>query len=150
MENENKEAAAITDQVADEERKFTQSEVTEMIKKRLERANRKASENDNSKELEELEAKLKERENALNEREKSFNKKFSEFSKAKCVEYLKERDLSDDLLTMLDTSDFDAFKKKVDDLSGIFRQKKQPGYNSSEKDTTGSKFSDYTHVPKKY
>ena len=86
---------------------FTQEEVNRIISDRLAREREKLAQP----------PKEDERETALREREKAVEARESRY---KCEDYLKEINLSEkyrqDFLDVLDTSDFDKFKKIVDRL----------------------------------
>ncbi len=77
------------------EKMFTQEEVNEIIKKRLERSKQSGD----SEEVETLKKQLQQRENRLNAKE-----------------YLLDNQMPLDVLEMLDTSNLDTFKENVSKL----------------------------------
>lgn len=119
MMDENKESvidAQQPEQPADlpeprEEKLFTQEEVNKIVSKRL--AKIKASEAQQA-ELKTSAEDLAKREADLNARE----------TKLSCREYVMTNGLPADLLEVLDTSDFKAFKEKAERLAETF----SPGY----------------------
>lgn len=96
-----------------EEKLFTQEQVNEIVKKRLERQ-KEASGN----RLQELEARTKE----LETREAEFAKKEQNFY---CKEYLRENGYPEDLMDILDTTDVDVFKTKADKASRLITSRQK-------------------------
>lgn len=86
------------DSGAGNERKFSQEEVNKIVTERLARERAKGEPSP-----------MDEREQALKARE----------SRLDCRDYLNSEGLPSDLLDLLDTSDVEAFKKKVQQLNGI-------------------------------
>lgn len=95
------------------ERMFTQDELNRIVSERLAREREKLTQ----------QPKEDERETALRERERALEAREARY---KCEDYLKEINLStkyrQDFLDVLDTTDFDAFKKIVDRLGKPFIQ----------------------------
>lgn len=93
------------------EKMFTQDEVNRIVSERLAREREKLTQ----------QPKEDEREVALREREKAVEAREARY---KCEDYLKEINLStkyrQDFLDVLDTTDFDTFKKIVDRLGKPF------------------------------
>lgn len=93
------------------EKMFTQDEVNRIVSERLAREREKLTQQPKE---DEREVALRERERALEARE----------SRNRCEDYLREVNMStkyrDDFLEVLDTSDFDKFKKIVDRLGKPF------------------------------
>jgi len=86
---------------------FTQEQVNEIVKKRLER------QKEDNLDAQNLEERAKE----LEAKERDFSLRESRFS---CREYLNEKGYPDDLLDILDTSDLKKFKEKADKTCQIF------------------------------
>lgn len=156
QENENIETnidvAAVEDQdQAAEVKKFTQEEVNELIKKRLEREKKKWQKSAGAAAPDDdLQAKLKEREDALAKREQDILAREQAYSKKLCADYLKDNFLPESLLDDFDHSDPDAFVKKIESMKAVFQPKKTPEYKQSEKTSLGDGFAKKPHVPRKY
>ena len=125
-----------TEQEETKEKVFTQSEVNEIVRKRLERESKKKA-NIN---FEEMEKTLSQKENTLN-----------------CKEYLIENGYTKEYLNMFKGLQFDEFKNKVEELERFisFRSSvKVPKRNqesATKKDMAQSGFNKgYKHIPKKY
>ena len=89
-----------------QERMFSQEEVNQIIKTRLERERAKQ----NSTLDENLEKRLKD----LESRESAFKARESRYD---CLEYLQAKGYDPELADILDTSDAESFKKKIDRLA---------------------------------
>lgn len=120
------------------EKMFTQQEVNEIIKKRLERDKNKNQQYGSDEEVEALKNQLTQRENRLNAKE-----------------YLLDNNIPLDVLNMLDTSDLNAFKENVIKLQDNgFGVKQdvivQPLADPSINLTDEHKLNFSYHKPKKY
>ena len=131
-----------------EEKLFTQRELNEILLKRLKRVKGQADE-EAAKDLKAKEESLIQRERDLEVRENVFQ----------CKSYLLEHDLPSDLVDVIDTSDIDLFKKKVEIVAGHLRKNRLvppvPVGSAEPVDITGGAdpiaraFSaDWKHVPK--
>ena len=143
-----------------DERLFTQAEVNEIIRKRLER--KKASDDEEREYSEQLAAqaqqladtqlKIDEREKALTELQDSLA---SRESLVTCKEYLHAKGYPADLINILETSDPEQFKVKADAAVRISGAGIAP-LGSSEPTLTkdanvkGAFSPDYKHTPKEY
>lgn len=85
------------------QRTFTQEEVNKIVSERLERERNKKVDNS------EYETRLKE----LTERENKFA----------CKEFLKEHQLPDELLEVINTSDVEKFKATAESIGNIYRKR---------------------------
>lgn len=118
------------------EKLFTQEEVNEIVKKRLNR--QKVADND----VQELET----REKTLKDRENRFS----------CKEYLLEKGYPAELLNVIDTTDVDNFKKKADKANDIYHSMQQASNVAplaeleGTYDATASAFNNTKHEPKGY
>ena len=124
------------------EKLFTQAEVDEVIKKRLQRADKVSAKKEFAA-IEEAQKQMEEREKALQAKE----------TYLQCKEYLISEDLPTDLLDAVDVSDFEQFKKKVGILNKyVERSRPRAPLGSTEPRITGGlskPFSpDYKHKPK--
>ena len=126
-----------------EERLFTQAEVDEIIKKRLERIKEKQPDADTLDKL----AKLEEKTTELDKREFGLN----------CKSYLIDKGYDPDLLDIISADDLDSFKDKADRLNSMIgsRQPAPPLANSESinTDSTSDKIADAfslrnKHIPK--
>ena len=135
---ENEETEVIEDNSAQEqgEKLFTQEQVNEIVRKRLER--QKEKDNISSQQLETREADLTAREQKLS-----------------CREYLTDMGYPAELLDILDTTDVEKFKEKADKSARLFGNMQQdvaplanpePDYGNMKEPA----FADTKHVPKGY
>ena len=130
----------------EEERLFTQSEVNEIIKRRLER-NKAAN-----AEHEEAIASLEERERQLNELQDKMAKRESLIN---CKAYLQEKGYPLDLVDIIETSDFDTFRDKADKAVKMSNITNIAPLGSNEPTITGGSIPEgfafgYKHKPKDY
>ena len=102
---ENKNTEVVGTEGRPEEKLFTQEQVNEIVRRRLER------QKETSVDVKELE----ERTAALSEREK----------KLSCREYLLEKGYNTGLMNIIDTSDFEQFKAKADEANKMFVSQQQ-------------------------
>ncbi len=119
------------------EKLFTQEQVNEIVKKRLER---QKESNVSMQEMTAREADLTARESRLN-----------------CREYLLEKGYPSELLDVIDTTDVEAFKEKADKASGVFQgiyqsQNVAPLASTEPPmhDAVGSAFENTKHTPKPF
>lgn len=140
-----------------EERLFTQAEVNEIVRKRLER--KKASDDEERKYSEKLEMQaqqLADFELKMDEREKQLTELQSQLagreSLVSCKEYLHVKGYPADLIDILDTSDPEKFKTKADAAVRISGAGAFAPLGSGEptitKDVKGAFSPDFKHVPK--
>ncbi len=140
MDNEIKKDVEIVEQDHEqpkEERLFTQAEVTEIVKKRLKRAEEKSTQRDDA---------------AFQEREMALNKKESYL---KCKEYLLSNNMPTDLLDAFDTSDFEQFENKIGIVQRYVKKNTPVApLGTAEPAITnkapGAFSPDYKHEPKKF
>lgn len=142
MDNEIKKDVETVEQDQEQEqpkegRLFTQAEVTEIVKKRLKRAEEKSTQRDD--------AAFQEREMALNKRE----------SYLKCKEYLLSNNMPTDLLDAFDTSDFEQFENKIGIVQRYVKKNTPVAPLGTAEPAISNKapgaFSpDYKHEPKKF
>lgn len=101
------------------EKMFSQDEVDKIIRERLKRATGAAA----KKAEEEISVELKERVSEIEAKEAEITKKEEELilqdSFLNCKAYVADKDCPADLLDVLDTSNFEDFKAKVDKLVDI-------------------------------
>ena len=135
--------AAEAEKPADSGKLFTQEEVNRIIKERLSRQKIKANEDQ--------EAEYKNKSDDLAKRETDLKAKETRFQ---CKEYLFSKGYSNELLEILDTNDFESFKKKADKVNALqHSQRVAPISVTSEKITneTGAGFAKgLKHKPKTY
>lgn len=118
------------------EKLFTQEQVNEIIKKRLER------QKENNIDTQELDARAAE----LNSRESRLN----------CREYLIEKGYPAELLDIIDTTDVENFKKKADRANNVYFSMQQennvaPLANlEGNYDVMASAFENTKHEPRKF
>lgn len=142
MDNEIKKDVEIAEHDQDQEqpkegRLFTQAEVTEIVKKRLKRAEEKSAQRDDA---------------AFQEWEKTLNKKESYL---KCKEYLLSNNMPTDLLDAFDTSDFKQFENKIGIVQRYVKKNTPVApLGTAEPAITnkapGAFSPDYKHEPKKF
>ena len=114
-----------------EERLFTQDEVNEIVKKRLSR--------EKNGQLEEIQEKLEDIEKREN------------FLKIKT--YVMEQGLPVELLSVIDTSDFELFKEKADVINSIYSKRNtrvSPSKSESPLPFDDRSFGNTKHIPKGY
>lgn len=132
------------DNAPKDEKIFTQEEVNRIVQKRLHERKKEQEEAGQSKEeIEERELKISNKEKELNARENFIS----------CKEYLQENGHPNDLLEILDTSDIEMFKGKVEKLARIYENKEKgsvyPEYNAEPVQSEPCKsFSNSKHKPK--
>lgn len=123
-----------------EEKMFTQEEVNQIIKKRLERQGKQYQ----AKEAEaasEAEKALKSRSTELDSREKKLD----------CKAYLMDKKYPLDIIDIIDTSDVDAFKEKADRVMTMTGNKPSAPLASNDPDDFENEYKEFInakHKPK--
>ena len=123
-----------------EEKMFTQEEVNQIIKKRLERQGKQYQ----AKEAEaasEAEKALESRTAELDSREKRLD----------CRAYLMDKKYPLDIIDIIDTSDVDAFKEKADRVMDMTGNKRVAPIASDDPDDFGDEYQEFInakHIPK--
>ena len=127
-----------------EEKLFTQEEVNRLIKDRLKRVRAKAAD--------EHDLDIKSREDALTKRESDLKARETALQ---CKEYLMKQGYPSDLMEILDSNDFETFRKKADkvmQLNGSRHRKVAPLGNTEslhDKPESAEAFSqNIKHKPK--
>ena len=140
---------SLNDNEEKSERLFTQEEVNEIIRKRLER--NKDVDIAKADQIATALQDLEQREAQLNELQKQVTKRENIVD---CKEYLSSKGYSADLIDVLDTSDVEQFKEKADKTVMISNKNAFAPLGSSEPTITGSvpdAFSiNFKHKPKDY
>lgn len=148
MENMEKTTETVQESDGKNERLFTQEEVNQIIKKRLERRKEEVAET-----ADQIQQRVDE---AIAERNAELDRRASRLD---CQEYLMKSGYPKELLDSIDTSDVEAFKQKADKVFNVFesRAKKVAPLGSSEPIVTGSRSPiasafapDQKHTPKKF
>lgn len=149
MENMEKTTEAVQESDGKNERLFTQEEVNQIIKKRLERRKEEVAET-----ADQIQQRV---DKAIAERNADLDRRASRLD---CQEYIVESGYPKELLDSIDTSDVEAFKQKADMMVRVFesRQARQIApIGSFEPIMTGSKgpiasafAPDQKHTPKPY
>ena len=138
MVKNNESGVVQPNQEGQQEKMFTQEQVNEIVRKRLERQ---------KEDSQDLETRTKE----LEAREAEFTKKEKKFS---CKEYLRDKGYPDDLLDIIDTSDVDTFKTKADHACSVLMNSEQlvaPLASTESHFSNTSAFpTDTSHTPKGY
>lgn len=112
-----------------EEKKFTQKEVDEIVKKRLNREKTK-----NADDLENLKNELNKKDNLL-----------------KCKEYLIDKNYPRELIEVIDTNDVETFKEKVEKLQkNIFSNIEPPLYTADPVPSENKGLTRQKRKPKDY
>lgn len=112
-ENMNKAPEAVEHEAPGGERLFTVDEVNKIVQDRVKRV--KAAKQ--AEESQAQEEDLKKRISELEKREKDI---ISRESRLNCRDYLINQGYKTELLDVLDTSNFEEFKKKADKLQGLY------------------------------
>ena len=129
------------EQVAEPEKKlFTQEEVNKIIENKLERLRKQAAKEQteaNRAELEQSRAELAARETIL-----------------QCKEYVQKQGYPPELIDIINTDDYQAFKEKADMLANIKWQKDRiaplMSTESGYYDPTNTMLNPQKHIPRKY
>ena len=139
MENSN------VDNGNSQEKLFTQEEVNEIVKKRVERC--KAAHDP------EAQAVVAEKAAQLDLREKELDERVFAFD---CKEYLRDNGYDMEYMDIISAEDIDTFKTKADKLASLVKAKSQPKYppfvaNENIGGGLEEAFSpDYKHTPKSF
>ena len=104
-----------TTQPEDNGKTFTQEEVNRIVSERLAREKAKA-ENNSNENIETIKAELNERETALSKKENEWE----------CNEYIRNNDLSPELLEIFDTSNAKSFTEIVEKLRPLLKTYREP------------------------
>lgn len=145
----------LSDQVtATDQKMFTQDEVNEIVKKRLERVKQKSKASDEESEaFAKRIADLEEREKDYTKRVQELEKREATYKRMECSDFLKAHNLNEKLLDLFPTEDPEAFKETVSNVAEAFGTSfKSPDFVSHENNVSiGKGFAPgYKHVPKKY
>lgn len=136
------------EQAAEPEKKlFTQEEVNKIIANKLERLRKQAAEEQteaNRAELEQIKAEIEQSRAELAARETILQ----------CKEYVQKQGYPPELIDIINTDDYQAFKEKADMLANIKWQKDRiaplMSTESGYYDPTNTMLNPQKHIPRKY
>ncbi len=129
-ENMNKAPEAVEHEAPGGERLFTVDEVNKIVQDRVKRV--KAAKQ--AEESQAQEEDLKKRISDLEKREKDI---ISREIRLNCRDYLFTQGYKTELLDVLDTTDFEEFKKKADKLQGLYSHMTSNGQPLADHDRSG-------------